>query len=174
MHPKPSPAFQSHQLTKVAKVLITGSQARFACCFSSHCLCLSHPTPPLLHIRTVLLELFVSQAVTGSPQCVEAHWLLCSIIHTSFKCMSLQPLVTPCHLLGRLFEVSTLLGSPHPLCPLPLVPGPPTHLLLQVEGVTMSLLSSLPSPKSSHPRNICQEFANSHFFISWGKSHLCI
>lgn len=120
MHPKPSPASQSHQLTKVAKVLITGSQARSARCFSSHCLCLSHPTPPLLHILTVLLELFVSQAVTGSPQRVEAPWLLCSIIHTSFKCMSLQPLVTPCHLLGRLFEASALPGSPHPPCPLPL------------------------------------------------------
>lgn len=77
---------------------------------ATHCLGTSRPTPPLLRIRTVLLELFVSRAVTGSPQRVEAHRLLCSIIHTSFKCLSLQPLVTPCHLPGRLSEVSTLPG----------------------------------------------------------------
>lgn len=100
MYPKPSPPSQPHQLTEVGKVLIIGSQDGFARCFPSCCLCVGHPTPPLLCILTVLLELFVSQAVTGSPRRVEAHWFLCSIIHTSFKCMSLQPLVTPRHLLG--------------------------------------------------------------------------
>lgn len=105
--------------------------------------------------------------------------LLQSIIYTSFKCMSLQPSVTPSHLPGRLSEVGVLLSSPQILHH---SSGPPDHQAsiptpsLPAEGaVDLPVpVPSLPFLKPSHPRNICQGLANSHFFICWGKSHLCI
>lgn len=131
------------------------------------------PNPTPSPYQTVLLELFVSQVVTGSPWHIKVHPLLCSIIYVSFKYTSLPPLVTPCHLPGRLWSRHLLrcsLSQMHFLLPLDhqawSTPFPSSVLPL--------LFSSLPSPKPSHPRNICQGFANSHFFICWGKSHLCI
>lgn len=131
-----------------------------------------HPTPS--PSPTVLLELFASQAVTGSPWHIQVRPPLCSIIYTSFKCASLQPPVTPWHLPRRLSEVGILLSCS--LDPLQLL-LPLDHqaliptLSLQAEGAVGLPLPflSLPSPKPSHPRNICQGFANSHFFICWGK-----
>lgn len=74
-----------------------------------------HPTP--LFTSTVLLELFASQVVTGNPWHIVVCPLLCSIIYTSFKRVSLQPLVTPCHLPWEPFRSGCLLsccasGSP--------------------------------------------------------------
>lgn len=142
----------------------------------------SHPT--LSPYPPVLLELFVPQAVTGNPWRVEVHPFLCSIIYTSLKCMPLQPLVTPCHLPGSFSEVSALLGCslspslrPPPTSSFPLDHQASSHTLSLEGERTLTfpfVFPSSPSPKPLHPRNTCQRFANSHFFICWGKSHLCI
>lgn len=131
-----------------------------------------HPT--LLLTPTVLLELFASQAVTGSLRHIAVRPRLRSIIYASFKCTSLRPLVTPCHLPRSLSEVGIPLGPHSSSCSQ--TPGLDPHFSLQTERAADLPLSfpSVPSPKPSHPRNICQGFANNHFFICWGKSHLCI
>lgn len=126
---------------------------------------------------TALLELFASQVVTGSPGPVAARPLLCSIIYASFKCMSLRPSVTSGHLPGSLSAVGTLLSyssGPPTTCLWTTRPGSPPFLAHRKGSGSPLVFPSLPSPKPSHPRNICQGFANSHFFIRWGKSHLCI
>lgn len=131
-----------------------------------------HPT--LLLTPTVLLELFASQAVTGSLWHTTVHPRLHSIIYASFKCTSLRPLVTPCPLPRSLPGEGLLLGPTVPLAPKHQASirtfSSPTERAVALPRS----FPSLPSPKPSHPRNICQGFANNHFFICWGKSHLCI
>lgn len=83
--------------------------------FSEH-----HPTVVLLLTRTVLLELFAFQVVTGSPRPMASRPRLCSIIYASFKCVSLWPSVTSSHLPGNLSVVGILLSCSS---------GPPQLLL---------------------------------------------